>query len=135
MQRAAAQGVHVSTGDKRRAGRVLSRSQIQLVYEGANITANLADVSHRGLSLFSHTRMKCGDTFILRLCSDSAPAQILCTVVHCHSINLQIFKIGAEFTCTLPSPPDQKPAANATQKQSAQAVQDEVARIQHSILD
>jgi hypothetical protein len=136
MQRAAAQTA--SADDKRRAGRVLTRSQVLIVHCGTCTTANLADVSHRGVSLFSRSKMKRGDTFILRLRSDTAPAQILCTVVHCRPINIEMFKIGAEFTCTLPSEPNAKPAAVPAVKpppSPAKTIQDEVARIRQSILN
>jgi hypothetical protein len=144
MQRAAAQSAKGAAGEKRRAVRILSRSQVQIVHSGNCSTANLADVSHRGLSLFSQIKMRRGDSFILRLRSETAPAQILCTVVHCHAINQDIFKIGAEFTCTLPSERAPTPVAAAIatsaygsvpEKSPEQSMEDEVARIQHSILD
>jgi hypothetical protein len=144
MKRAASQAVQSAQaghGEKRRADRILSRSQVAIVYGGATTNANLADVSQRGLCIFSHTKMKRNDTFILRLHSDTSPAQILCTVVHCRPINPDVNKIGAEFTCTLPAERTLAPAhatASSTptqQKTAAQSVQDEVSRIQHSILD
>ncbi len=147
MQRATAMPAHGPGGEKRRTGRILTRSQILIVHGGACTTANLSDVSQRGLSLFSHTEIRRGQTFILRLRSESAPAQILCTVVHCRTINQQIFKIGAEFTCSLPaerstaapvaavkSDADKARLQNAA-KARATLLNDEVARIKHSIID
>ncbi|HEY8666516.1 MAG TPA: PilZ domain-containing protein [Tepidisphaeraceae bacterium] len=94
--------------DKRRAPRVDHAGQvlIQRFADGRPLpaeTVEIRDVSQRGICIVCRSAMEPAEQFVLALPRKSqTPVHFLSTVIHCEPMTNAFFRIGAEFTCTLP---------------------------------
>lgn len=132
-------GVRVSetATEKRRAPRIGHHESVQITVcanapapddpaeAPARVVARLTNISSRGVALTHARPILPGQQFIIHLDSTSAKEiHILCTVVHCRTKVGGGYRIGAEFTCSVPA--DTAARAEMDQSQSM--------RIRQSIL-
>jgi c-di-GMP-binding flagellar brake protein YcgR len=116
--------------DKRRANRTEIRISVKITTEtGTNRTkwrtAELRDLSARGVRLVTEQAMPGGTSFLILLPTKAAKegaSPLVCRVAHCQAQSNGTFSVGAEFVCRLDSAPQPENAA-------------EQERIQRSILD
>lgn len=115
--------------EKRRAARVKLSMRVTVtlvdVDGGQKIGASLCDFSARGLAILLPQQLKSGSQFITHLPRKTGGmVNMLCTVAHSREVSRDLWRTGAEFTCTLPSAPTQTTAAES----------DEAKRIRESML-
>jgi hypothetical protein len=103
----------------RRATRVGRQVQLPIVpiVDGrarTAVTGRVKNLSSRGIGFIRDRRMKAGSQFLIRLPREElGPVELLCTVVHGAQQSVEIWSIGAEFTCVAPmSRADDAPEAD-----------------------
>ncbi len=114
----------------RRALRVQHNGRTMIFRAGENITetaiaVQMRDISARGCSFTCKTKLTKDSNFVIQFSRQGQPPTgMLCTVIHCRPGSGGMFRVGAEFTCSL----DTGSAARATNLS-------EMDRIRNSILD
>lgn len=91
--------------DRRQHPRVGLRCKVQIIpiengVPGKPFEVWTRDVSRGGIGVVTHTKMKVGKRFGIRLASDdadTAPTVLLCTVRNCFMLSEGSFAIGATF--------------------------------------
>lgn len=91
--------------EQRRAPRIARNVKLDItpivdgVAQGA-YTAQVENLSSRGLGILDANKLRTGSQFTLTLPHENGTViPILCTVVHCRTVSKNLFRIGAEFTC------------------------------------
>lgn len=94
------------TQEHRRAQRVHQRLCLKATFRGERLrrTVHALNYSPRGIALLLDENFNSGDQFVLHLQRKSGePADLLCSIVHCKKVGPRMFKVGAEFTCLVPT--------------------------------
>lgn len=117
-----------TTHERRRAARLDLNAQIRIrpVDEADTLTAcyvNVSNFSARGISFVHNIQLETGAQFITELPrKNGGQVELLCTVAHVEPAGPNSFRIGAEFTCVIPT---RAPANNSN---------DELSRIKAKML-
>jgi hypothetical protein len=97
--------------EQRRAARMELHARVKITaLEAAGarkeIDVAICDFSPRGIAFLRDCAMAGGQQFLLQLPGKSGGSVcLLCEVRHCVAVNESLFRIGAEFTCTVQPPP------------------------------
>jgi hypothetical protein len=116
--------------ENRRAARFEHRvrAEIHPCVEGTMAPAmpvQMEDFSHRGISFYMKIAINRGEQFVFQLPRmDAGTTAVLCTVAYCRKASETDFRVGAEFTCILPTEGPLTPPSDTAA----------VARIKQSIL-
>jgi hypothetical protein len=103
--------------ERRRAARMDLHARVSIIPTEASgarkpIDVSVCDFSARGIAFLRDCAMQTGEQFLTQLPGKSGGSVwLLCTVHHCTTVSDSLFRIGAEFTCTV-----QPPAPDADQQ-------------------
>jgi hypothetical protein len=127
-------GQQSSRHERRRAARMELQAKMKITpivagKRGVSSFAALCDFSARGLCILQSEAMESGQQFITEMPRKSGGnIELLCTAMHSRSITPSLYRIGAEFTCTL-STAQSFPSSAAKPDSN-----DEMSRIRDSML-
>ena len=93
--------------DRRRANRMDLRAKVRMtpIVSGQRLASSdvmACDFSARGIAFLLPNQLQSGVQFITHLPRRSGGiVELLCTVMHCEQLKGNLYRIGAEFTCTI----------------------------------
>jgi c-di-GMP-binding flagellar brake protein YcgR len=100
----------VRTHERRRAARLELHARLTIVPISDEqpqdpVKVAVCDFSARGIAILYHAQMVCGQQFVAHMPRKDGVGcvSLLCTVRHCHSSGPDYYRVGAEFTCVLPT--------------------------------
>jgi hypothetical protein len=97
--------------ERRRAARMELHARVKITPIEAGgartpIEVAICDFSPRGICFLHEFAMQSGEQFITQIPAKSGGSVwLLCTALHSKPVTPSLFKIGAEFTCTVQPPP------------------------------
>jgi len=98
------------THERRRAARLELQARLTIVPIADEqpqdpVKVTVCDFSARGIAILYHAQMVPGQQFVTQMPRKHGMGfvSLLCTVKHCRSSGPDYYRIGAEFTCVLPS--------------------------------
>src|SRR5215216_4062854 len=104
--------------EQRRAPRIARdvRLSITPIVDGhaqTSYDAQVENLSSRGLGIRDGNKLRNGAQFTISLPHENGSiVPILCTVIHCRTVQRNLYRIGAEFTCIVSEPVGSPPSGD-----------------------